>query len=260
VIAPVSTDPTIPQPARFSAKTAYALPARDRTISNTTGPPPGGPFYLFPNLSSQQRRIVVLIQFAPNCSRKPSTPCSSMALKVTPSIPGAPSFSLASVYASRSVSILQTWTYNPQKRQDFSAFAFRYILLLHHPPRTGRVKAGRVVGKISSWSSAAPPSCLFIYRAEFPALAPLHRPASPAHAAASTQAAAHMPAAARHRAEAARWTATQSRFPSPRTIAIKPAHHGPSSSSGSPGKRRYFLLFLPGDLTNASSSKAMTSR
>jgi hypothetical protein len=222
VIAPVSTDPTIPQPARFSAKTAYALPARDRTISNTTGPPPGGPFYLFPNLSSQQRRIVVLIQFAPNCSRKPSTPCSSMALKVTPSIPGAPSFSLASVYASRSVSILQTWTYNPQKRQDFSAFAFRYILLLHHPPRTGRVKAGRVVGKISSWSSAAPPSCLFIcfiFGAE-----------------------AHFS------------------FPSPRTIAIKPAHHGPSSSSGSPGKRRYFLLFLPGDLTNASSSKAMTSR
>jgi hypothetical protein len=29
----------------------------------------------------------------------------------------------------------------------------------NHPPRTGRVKAGRVVGKISSWSSAAPPSC-----------------------------------------------------------------------------------------------------
>ena len=30
----------------------------------------------------------------------------------------------------RSVSILQTWTYDPQKRQDFSAFALRYILLL----------------------------------------------------------------------------------------------------------------------------------
>src|SRR6266446_9781135 len=53
-----------------------------------------------------------------------------MASKVTPSTPGAPSFCLASVYASRSVSILQTWTYNPQKRQDFSAFALRYILLL----------------------------------------------------------------------------------------------------------------------------------
>src|SRR5271169_155989 len=53
-----------------------------------------------------------------------------MASKVTPSTPGAPSFCLASAYASRSVSILQTWTYNPQKRQDFSAFALTYILLL----------------------------------------------------------------------------------------------------------------------------------
>src|SRR5271168_2741139 len=53
-----------------------------------------------------------------------------MASKVTPSTPGAPSFCLASAYASRNVSILQTWTYNPQKRQDFSAFALTYILLL----------------------------------------------------------------------------------------------------------------------------------
>src|SRR6516225_7725089 len=66
----------------------------------------------------------------PICLRKASTPCVSMASKVTPSTPGAPSFCLASEYASRSVSILQTWTYNPQKRQDFSAFALRYILLL----------------------------------------------------------------------------------------------------------------------------------
>src|SRR5262245_7161017 len=53
-----------------------------------------------------------------------------MASKVTPSIPGAPSFSLASAYACRSVSILQTWTYKPQKRQDVSAFALTYSLRL----------------------------------------------------------------------------------------------------------------------------------
>ena len=64
------------------------------------------------------------------CSRKASTPCASMASKVTPSIPGAPSFFLASAYASRRVSILQTWTYRPQKRQDGSAFALTYILRL----------------------------------------------------------------------------------------------------------------------------------
>jgi hypothetical protein len=50
-----------------------------------------------------------------------------MASNVTPSIPGAPLFFLASAYASRSVSILQTWTYSPQKRQDGSAFALTYI-------------------------------------------------------------------------------------------------------------------------------------
>src|SRR6516164_4833165 len=64
------------------------------------------------------------------CSRKMSVPCSSMALKVTPSTPGAPSFSLASAYAWCSVSILQTWTYKPQKRQDVSAFALTYSLRL----------------------------------------------------------------------------------------------------------------------------------
>src|SRR5271155_5693283 len=53
-----------------------------------------------------------------------------MASKVTPSIPGAPSFLLAISYASRKVSILQTWTYSPQKRQSGSAFALTYRLLL----------------------------------------------------------------------------------------------------------------------------------
>src|SRR6266478_12756 len=53
-----------------------------------------------------------------------------MASKVTPSIPGAPSFSLAISYAARRVSILQTWTYIPQNRQDGSAFALTYILRL----------------------------------------------------------------------------------------------------------------------------------
>src|SRR5215472_2517166 len=53
-----------------------------------------------------------------------------MASKVTPSIPGAPSFSLAISYAARRVSILQTWTYSPQNRQDGSAFALTYSLRL----------------------------------------------------------------------------------------------------------------------------------
>src|SRR5271167_2800484 len=53
-----------------------------------------------------------------------------MASKVTPSTPGAPSFCLAISYATRRVSILQTWTYRPQKRQDGSAFALTYILRL----------------------------------------------------------------------------------------------------------------------------------
>ena len=47
-----------------------------------------------------------------------------------PVLPGAPSFFLASAYASRSVSSLQTWTYSPQNYQDVSAFALTYILRL----------------------------------------------------------------------------------------------------------------------------------
>src|SRR6266702_3319753 len=50
-----------------------------------------------------------------------------MASKVTPSMPGAPSLLLAISYAARRVSILQTWTYSPQNRQDGSAFALTYI-------------------------------------------------------------------------------------------------------------------------------------
>src|SRR5436309_16085202 len=53
-----------------------------------------------------------------------------MASNVTPSIPGAPSFCLAIAFAARRVSILQTWTYSPQKRQDGSAFALTYSLRL----------------------------------------------------------------------------------------------------------------------------------
>src|ERR1700694_2254879 len=53
-----------------------------------------------------------------------------MASKVTPSIPGAPSLLLAISYAARRVSILQTWTYSPQNRQDGSAFALTYSLRL----------------------------------------------------------------------------------------------------------------------------------
>src|SRR6202008_3866598 len=49
---------------------------------------------------------------------------------VPPSTPGAPFFFLATAYASRSVSLLQTWTYKPQKRHDGSAFALTYMLLL----------------------------------------------------------------------------------------------------------------------------------
>src|SRR5215472_11281200 len=75
-------------------------------------------------------RYVLVISSSLICLRKPSTPLSSMASNVTPSIPGAPSFSFAIRYASCSVSILQTWTYNPQKRQAGSAFALTYRLLL----------------------------------------------------------------------------------------------------------------------------------
>ena len=57
-----------------------------------------------------------------------STPSASIASNVTPSMPGAPSFSLANRLSQRSR--LQTCTYNPQKRQDGSAFALTYSLRL----------------------------------------------------------------------------------------------------------------------------------
>src|SRR5215469_18336228 len=60
-----------------------------------------------------------------------------MASNVTPSIPGAPLLLLAIWQASWSVSILQTWTYSPQKRQVGSAFALTYILLLRSCKRMG---------------------------------------------------------------------------------------------------------------------------
>src|ERR1039458_2995634 len=53
-----------------------------------------------------------------------------MESKVSPSPPGAPRFSLAIWYAACNVSILQTCTYKPQKRQDASVFALTYIFLL----------------------------------------------------------------------------------------------------------------------------------
>src|SRR6202041_2988039 len=69
-----------------------------------------------------------------NCSailaRRASTLWRRISWKATPSLPGAPSFLLASAYASRSVSSLQTWTYNPQNFQVVSAFALTYILRL----------------------------------------------------------------------------------------------------------------------------------
>ncbi len=65
-----------------------------------------------------------------SCSRNSSRPALSTASNVTPSIPGAPLFALASLYAACNVSILQTCTYNPQKRHDGSAFALAYILRL----------------------------------------------------------------------------------------------------------------------------------
>ena len=79
-----------------------------------------------------------------NTGRRASTffitaPCASMAAKVTPSLPGAPSLLWASAYASRSVSILQTWTYNPQNRQVVSVFALAYILRLRSLQIHGRL-------------------------------------------------------------------------------------------------------------------------
>src|SRR5215510_12472996 len=59
----------------------------------------------------------------------PITPKEGSKLHVAQQ-PGAPSFPLASAYAWRNVSILQMWTYRPQKRQDVSAFALTYSLRL----------------------------------------------------------------------------------------------------------------------------------
>src|SRR5271165_4106645 len=82
-----------------------------------------------------------------------------MATKVIPSLPGAPSFFLASAYASRSVSSLQTWTYSPQNRQDVSAFALTYILRL----RSCKSMDAFVISSLPSlWSEtlqAAGPLC-----------------------------------------------------------------------------------------------------
>src|SRR5664280_497437 len=75
-------------------------------------------------------RYVLVTNSSRICTRKLSAPLSSMASNVTPSMPGAPSLLLAIWWASRKVSILQTWTYSPQKRQDGSAFALTYRLLL----------------------------------------------------------------------------------------------------------------------------------
>src|SRR5215510_9975821 len=72
------------------------------------------------------------------CSRNGSTPLASMSANVTPSIPGAPLLALAIRYASRRVAILQTWTSRPQNRQDGSAFAFTYILMLQVLQTDGR--------------------------------------------------------------------------------------------------------------------------
>src|SRR5262245_15075235 len=53
-----------------------------------------------------------------------------MSSKLIPSRPGAPSLALASRYATLRVSALVTWTYRPQNRHVFSAFALRYIFRL----------------------------------------------------------------------------------------------------------------------------------
>src|SRR5215467_7034599 len=82
---------------------------RNRKNSDSLAPVLGN--FLLPR---QHGPIRVVISSSLICLRKPSTPLSSMVSNVTPSIPGAPSFSFAIRYASCRVSILQTWTYNPQ--------------------------------------------------------------------------------------------------------------------------------------------------
>jgi hypothetical protein len=60
-----------------------------------------------------------------NCSRHSARPALSTDTNVTPSIPGAPLLSLASLYAACNVCVLHTWTYRPQKRHDGSAYRLR---------------------------------------------------------------------------------------------------------------------------------------
>src|SRR5262245_8245225 len=102
-------------------------PISDRRNRQDTDLPPVLRYLLPP---SQYGTYVRLTSSSLICKRNASTPCASMAVKVTPSTPGAPSFRLASAYASLNVSILQTWTYKPQSRQDVSAFALTYSLRL----------------------------------------------------------------------------------------------------------------------------------
>src|SRR5271167_2330895 len=82
-----------------------------------------------------------------------------MASKVTPSLPGAPSFFLASAYASRRVSSLQTWTYSPQNRQDVSAFALTYILRLRSCKSTDAFVISSLPSLWSETLQAAGPLC-----------------------------------------------------------------------------------------------------
>src|ERR1700686_1385851 len=82
-----------------------------------------------------------------------------MASNVTPSIPGAPSFCLAIAFASRKVSILQTWTYSPQKRQDGSAFALTYSLLLRSCRLMGAFVISPLPPLLNQTLCAARPLC-----------------------------------------------------------------------------------------------------
>jgi hypothetical protein len=62
-------------------------------------------------------------QFVPQVLEQRSYALCFDGLEGNSSTPGAPSFCLAIPYAARRVSILQTWAYRPQERQDGSAFA-----------------------------------------------------------------------------------------------------------------------------------------
>src|SRR5215469_2690580 len=76
---------------------------------------------------------------------------------VTPSTPGAPSLALAKRKASRRISRLQTWTYNPQKRQDDSAFALTYSRRLRSCRLTGVFVISPLPPILISTSCAARP-------------------------------------------------------------------------------------------------------